>query len=205
MLQTEYDSFIAESLDCMTQHGNHKCFLQTVTFKPIDFKKEESFIDHCFITHQTLYKHICSKLIRNYTRQSKRHLQPISYDLIDASGSKHIKVTRIETVPHVHSIVFVDNQLADKYALILKNDIPQDISAMSNYRNRNQTQSSFNRLLSFVATADLREIPHEDLESTLRYSSKLLTHPISNHHSLFSMNPDKRKHSNDNQSLHITT
>ena len=131
MRAQDYNQFIEEALDGMTRIRNCKPFFQTVTFKRFVFTGEERLADHCFKVTDSLYQHTCSNLIRNYARQSKRHLQPITYDFIDAAGSKSTTITKLETVPHIHSIVLVDNSIAQKYQNFFSLKLNHDLGAIT--------------------------------------------------------------------------
>jgi hypothetical protein len=205
MRKRDYNLFIQEALAGMGRHRNCKPLFQTITFKQVDFNCEERFVQHCFRVSDCLYQHICSNLIRNHSRPTKRHLQPVTYAFIDVAGSSSVKIAKIERVPHIHSIVLADGSIALKYQRFINFKLKQDLSAIMAMKKIGSLPSIFQSSISCIATVDLQEVAPGQLETVLRYSSKLLTHPVASRQSLFLMNPDTTKFRKVNRNVWTTS
>lgn len=126
---------------------------------------------HAFDTLQTLYKFIYSHLVNNWTRPTKHHLLPISFDFLDDPRSKphNSRITTFNTTPHIHSIV------------LFRHEHQKHLSRLSH--------QAFYQQIPAIESVHLKPInPHEELK-TFNYASKLLQHPIATTTSLYDFNP----------------
>lgn len=153
-------------------------------------KTEEGYIQKCFDVNQTLYLYLCRNLVSNHTRRSKHHLQPLTYDFIDASTSKTKKIVEIDSVPHTHSLVLVENPLKEQYLHLSNVCLSNYLQNLKLRKIQYLEMSTFDRALLCIESVDTQEVDGCDLKKVILYASKLLQHPVSNRLSLMNMLPN---------------
>jgi hypothetical protein len=172
--QEELVHFINKKVEAF--HSTHYLYLMTTRFiRPSKFFYDNYFVSqHCFRHHNKLYLNICSTLVSNHTRASKKHLLPISFDFIDDTRSKSKTVYQLEDTPHMHSIVFVRNQHCTRFESCIAD---------------NANSILHNRDLKSIESVHTERITN-DLKKTIRYASKLLLNPVaSTDVMLYTINP----------------
>lgn len=182
-----YDSLLQFMLDLSRNYtSTHTPYLMTTRFNPLNIlsPSTETYINYTQKHYNTLYLHLCSQLVKNFSRNSKQSLLPISFDFIDAPFSKQSKtIHSFSTVPHIHSIVFITNEQSSKFETL----------AASNFYHILHPKQYRPKQLSAIESIHAEPINH-DLFKTLKYSSKLLVHPIADKHTLYTINPRSLKH-----------
>lgn len=133
-------------------------------------KLNEASVDNVWKLNRVVYTHIVSHLVPNYSRASKRHLQPKSFDFIDVEGSAGtMRTLRIQDSnwPHIHSILFLHENQVEPFEVLMGDEF----NSILTFQDRSGNEP-FRNLKSIHA----KPITH-DLDRVVGYAAKLLDHP----------------------------
>jgi hypothetical protein len=173
-----YTSYRTTYQDHVNQfQNNHIDFIPYFVTKVFCFasgKFNENSVDNVWKLNRVLYTHILSQLIPNYSRPSKRHLQPKSFDFIDVEGSAGtMRNLRIQDSnwPHIHSILFIHENQVEPFEVLMEDGF----NSILTFQDRSGNEP-FRNLKSIHATP----ITH-DLDRVVGYAAKLLDHPEAKH------------------------
>lgn len=155
---------------CSRHARTHKPYLVTTRFVetlPSFYRNNDVIAQNALRSYSKLYRHICSSLISNFARPSKRDLLPKSFDFIDDSCSKSKKVQRLSASRHVHSITLVHCDQAEQFESLM----------IDNFKHVLAPKGSKKGELHDIESVHAEPITH-NIESTIGYASKLLLNPI---------------------------
>lgn len=133
-------------------------------------KINDASVDNVCKLNRVFYTHILSHLVPNYSRPSKRHLQPKSFDFIDVEGSAGtMRNLRIQDSnwPHIHSILFLHENQVEPFEVLMEDGF----NSILTFQDRSGNEP-FRNLKSIHA----KPITH-DLDRVVGYAAKLLDHP----------------------------
>lgn len=134
----------------------------------------EASVTNVWKLNRVIYTHILSLLVPNYSRPSKRNLQPKSFDFIDVEGSAGtMRKLRIKdsSWPHIHSILFLHENQVEPFEVLMEDGF----NSILTFQDRSGNEP-FQNLKSIHAIP----ITH-DLKNTVGYAAKLLDHPEAKH------------------------
>lgn len=181
--QYQLKSFISDRFTNIysSRVSTHSVHLLTTRLTPLSQHMNNNDVQsqYAFDALHKLYRFTYSHLINNWTRSSKRHLLPLSFDFLDDPRSKptNARIKTFNETPHIHSILLLRHEHRKPIQEILK--------------------PSFYHQIRTIESLHLTSIePSEELK-TLSYASKLLEHPIALNTPLFDFNPHPFKTSSE--------
>jgi len=121
------ESYRTEYLDHVIQFQNNNIdlvpYFVTKVFWLPSGKLNDASVDSVCKLNRVFYTHILSYLVPNYSRASKRHLQPKSFDFIDVEGSAGTTRTlrvKDSSWPHIHSILFLHENQVEPFEVLME-------------------------------------------------------------------------------------
>lgn len=170
MILEPYIKEFQENISLILKQDLHKAFLVTVSFSsPLYLRDTDpriipSQIKFMFTNYNSFYRHLCSRLMTNFTK--KLHLHPRTFDFVDFPHTRHSRaVSLIEPkTPHFHSVYLVHRDTLDRFNNLMSTNFAEILSHLA---QRN------------VITAHAKPIKptNADLKRVLSYSMKFLADP----------------------------
>jgi len=147
----------------LNHHPEVKPYLTTFRFKNIPLNNSYCPYQYKFLTNVTwkfyhkVYYHLSSSLTNNITR--KPYLFPVTFDFldIDHTGKTKLATFTETTIPHIHSIYLIHENLLDKFHFHISNEF--------------QSITKHHCFSDHIRTIDARPIT-KDLPFAVSYCSK---------------------------------
>lgn len=118
----------ASTIDSIIAETERLPYFVTTSFTPIDADLNAK-IDHCFTSYEKFYRHLTSRLMTNYTRESKFHLHPITFDFVDFPNTRDNRPhTNEPETPHIHSVFLIHPVTQSKFESLMSQNFSEIVN-----------------------------------------------------------------------------